>query len=763
MKRIVAVFLLLASWAFAAPYLSPVAIPWTPNVVTGVIGGIPTRPSGGGVVINMVADYGADPTGVTDCSALVQTAVNASHDYDVIYFPAGIFKMNSGVTIGTGKNNLVFRGANVGFATLTTINAFCSGVLFTYGRFDAASDYSWGQPQYANPTDTSANQVASGGTKGSTQVVIGDTTGFSAGQLIQFALFNQQDNTAITAGAVLVMDVKGQETSRRPMAFITSVPDGTHINFSPALPFDFDSGLPVYLNYPSGYNSGYGIENITIDGNSAATAVVWFRFCDGCWMSYVNAIHFTNYVVSQDNSMNFEAAHCTIEGTNVLSPNHGGFLMNHVNRALIYDNVVVHCFPPFEVNSSSVGNVIAYNFAYMSGGANIDTNHQPHNSHNLFEGNISPNMQCDGNSGSTSEDTFFRNWLTGTFFLDTGDTVPVGLNRFTRKYSFIGNIINNPAWTLGATGYSFGNPYLGNGYSFGTAQPSVGSYWLAWKDTGTLTANTRGTGIDYVANGTFNPGATTISLTGGTGTILAGDTLRKDGDGQYYQVSSGLSGGNIVIFPPLASQLANGDGFFEVNRGTITVTSDATIQDTPFWDPSMVISERVFLNLIETSDSTKAWQVVAKGQTGKAIDFYVDATISGNLPATSTAFNVWWSTTGYPELDRDTFWDADPSHPGTTNLKMNYNAWADGGNAIPSGQDIGSDTLPDSYYLAAKPSWFGSLSYPAFNPLAPGTVTSAGLVRIPAGWRFVNGNSNYLNGAGTLNTPTLNVVNLHLP
>ncbi len=106
-----------------------------------------------------------------------------------------------------------------------------------------------------------------------------------------------------------------------------------------------------------------------------------------------------------------------------------------------------------EINFGSCGNVFAYNFCYDSSsygvvGCSIDSNHGPHSSYNLYEGNIAPNIQSDGYFGSASDDTVFRNWFFGTApgvtTVVNGSTVlaarePVLLQRFTRNYNVIGN------------------------------------------------------------------------------------------------------------------------------------------------------------------------------------------------------------------------------------------------------------------------------------------------------------------------------------
>jgi len=46
-------------------------------------------------------------------------------------------------------------------------------------------------------------------------------------------------------------------------------------------------------------------------------------------------------------------------------------------------------------------------------------------------------------------------------------------------------------------------------------------------------------------------------------------------------------------------------------------------------------------------------------------------------------------------------------------------------------------TLPNSYYLASKPAWFGSLPWPPFRPSSPSLLAAT---NIPAGYRAVFGN-----------------------
>jgi hypothetical protein len=64
--------------------------------------------------------------------------------------------------------------------------------------------------------------------------------------------------------------------------------------------------------------------------------------------------------------------------------------------------------------------------------------------------------------------------------------------------------------------------------------------------------------------------------------------------------------------------------------------------------------------------------------------------------------------------------------------------------------NISDTTLPNSYYLSGKPTWFGSLAWPPFDPNNP---SNAAATNIPAGYRYVNG-VNSPSGAATPPPPT---------
>jgi hypothetical protein len=53
---------------------------------------------------------------------------------------------------------------------------------------------------------------------------------------------------------------------------------------------------------------------------------------------------------------------------------------------------------------------------------------------------------------------------------------------------------------------------------------------------------------------------------------------------------------------------------------------------------------------------------------------------------------------------------------------------------------IADQTIPNSYFRSVKPSFFGTLAWPPFDPASPpGAITNANISRIPAGYRYING------------------------
>lgn len=441
--------------------------------------------------------------------AAIQSAINAATSGDVAFFPAGKYRIyDNYLDVAVGDSGYSLRGEGSGQLTgeaRSILDCRTTTCIYVGGT----AGYGWAQQAYVTPTTN--NTITSGLTKGSTTLTVADATQFTVNRLAQIALQNQESEAALEDdNAILTHSVAGYQTLRRQMIRIVAKsgdgPGGSAdtLTITPAVHFTPDSGLVAKVNeLPDGPTSGIGIEDLEIEMsyNGGQTGLV-FHNAVNSWAKNVKVYRPANYGIQFVDSLFCEARRCRV-GERTDGSNGAGFLVNHVGNSLIEDNVVLDIGPGFEVNFGSAGNVIAFNFVdHKSSGGGININHGPHNSFNLYEGNIAPDIKSDGYFGSSSNDTIFRNWITGNLYRASpaANTYVVALARFARNYAVIGNILgsdgypfaNSPSWPYGTVPLSLGGSPFGAA-TVGTAQPSVGDDWIGRGVTATLTTRSSDT------------------------------------------------------------------------------------------------------------------------------------------------------------------------------------------------------------------------------------------------------------------------------
>lgn len=137
---------------------------------------------------------------------------------------------------------------------------------------------------------------------------------------------------------------------------------------------------------------------------------------------------------------------------------------------------------------------------------------------------------------------------------------------------------------------------------------------MALRESAQLNVITRGTGSGYLVNGALSVGATTIAVSTGTGTILAGDTVTFAGDTNRYVVTSALSGGSFSIGAPgLRLALAHG--------AAVTVGNNFT-PSVAFTRNAILLATRLPYAPIE-GDKAIDRMVITDPQTGISFEFAV--------------------------------------------------------------------------------------------------------------------------------------------
>jgi hypothetical protein len=486
-----------------------------------------------GSVLTMATPTTTAMTGVTftvNNSAALAAAVSAVNANYAFRVPPGVYVMQSGISFPTSKNNVTLR-ADGSFVNSTTSNSIGTGAkVFTvpagidwspgvgvrvHNRFDANQYMQGVVTDYTGTTLTlNINQVGGEGTfanwkvsvtcfiwagtsgpafkssshnyqlgaaqylsapaaKGATSFTLASTTGITTGKMIHIAHDNYNTAAdAIVADGPLVIGVGGSASPfRRHTAIVTNVV-GNVVSFSPAINWDLEmSKNPRVSPYP-GYSTGIGFEGFAVypaTGNTNGAARVVLDQTLNSWLYDVEVQISPNYMVEVKASVNPELRKLWFGQRQGAGTNGAGLLTGDITGMLIEDTVSVNTFPLIELNSSTNYSAFAYNFGI---GSVWNINHGPHNSFNLYEGNVGEYMQSDGYFGSASNETFYRNWLRGT---SSGGTGWIVLNRFYRYANIAKNVQGQPGLANG--NYSFGNPNMGNGSYTTSIDTTLGQVW----------------------------------------------------------------------------------------------------------------------------------------------------------------------------------------------------------------------------------------------------------------------------------------------
>lgn len=454
---------------------------WTPGTRTGVPGGVAQYLPGGAnerltssLQDVTEAPYNADPTGVANSLDAIQDAITT---HGSVYIPPGDYLINGVISIPAAYNNHTVRGGGTEVTTLI-------GVSFRFGTED--SGFGLGA------THTLVTALLD---KDDTDIPLTDASFIDVGKLVLISWDNQMDNTLIEAGTIPVVAVGGATPTygNRSQVSRVTAKVGNTITISPGI-YHQPSGTAAYVRVAGSQISGFGFEDFTIL-DPGTTFPIFFFHAYGCWCLNVKVQNLTNYGIAFAESLQCEIRHCEISEGNGFATSQGGFLINTCAGFLVEDNILENVFPLMEINAGTCGSVFGYNVceSLITGivGLAIDTNHGPHNSHNLYEGNVLPNIVSDGYFGGESEGTVYRNWLHASCLTDVQGGYSVALKRFSRAFSFAGNVYGKTGVEQGLLSYGF--PNIGNSDSTGTAEPTTGDFWRDWKATGTLTTRTSDT------------------------------------------------------------------------------------------------------------------------------------------------------------------------------------------------------------------------------------------------------------------------------
>jgi hypothetical protein len=452
-------------------------IDWSVGKTVGVPGGIPNRTTIGK---NAVTDYNADPTGARDSTAAIQNAINNAGTEQVVYIPAGSYKISGNIT---PRSNVTLRGAGMGLTILKPQGGGGNGTLQNSGDWPVPS-----------PTIT----IMSGATKGSTSVTVTKSSGVAVHKLITISSIREPYMWHMGSSYGDGPSYNGLDKTRllNSTHYVTSI-RGNTINFTPPLPIDM-ANTPKITPWKSIILVGFGIEDITFDmKDSDAIAPIFLAQPYSCWIRGVEVANTRSRQMWFYQMVNCEIRECYVHDTIGTGPNHEGIdLALECCFNLIENNICINGGKPAiqlgDWGGGCNGNVIGYNYIHNAniGSApveySISVNHGPHNLMNLVEGNVGQGVTSDGYFGSSSHNSFFRNYLSGDYPSNVDWPIAVQMCKWSYYTNFAGNV-------LGKSGA--GQIYQASGSNYPNTvkvvwelgYPNTGNTWYSKTYTGAPT------------------------------------------------------------------------------------------------------------------------------------------------------------------------------------------------------------------------------------------------------------------------------------
>lgn len=764
-------FFVLLGVLFASALLGADVIPsarrmaWEAGVTVGVPGGIPT------ILDNQLIDAGdfdIDPTGVEDSyQGFLDAGTAAAADpetYRGYKIPPGTYKVTGPVYAFDGQ---IVRGSGVDVTIIKPYDAAVATSGITVGGYTPHPF--WNQPRTA---------IINSPSRGATEIDIGaDPASYSAyyGKMINISVGNDL--------TIPVISVAGYPSVRQQQVIFVGRVDANTMLIDRPILWDLPAALVPEFSFAvsnpgdiaDSQRNNAGAEDLTVDGEHSTATLVGFSNTYGCWLKNLKVINATNYHVSCTFSLSSEIRHCEIKDRKDpgATTNGAGILTGRMCNALIEDNIITNTFPSIEMNFGSTGNVIAYNYVdeSLSGGTiggSFNSNHGPHNSLNLFEGNIGPRFQTDGYFGSDSEGTVFRNWFHATSATSTGTRFAITLNRFARSFNVVANL-------TGRTGVGITWQYLNVGVGFNATSSTshtigsndgdrvfaVPSGLLYQSNVTWLIIYSAANPANYMTGRVSSPGYSgsdvnfTSYRSGGSGTFT--DWVILGGTGYGNPICYALGGPNIGGGGTLSSQMTGASAaiglWWWAWDGTpmVRMNPGPPAGDQPNTAYNSGTSYSIG-NVVNYSPGTGPF--ADSYLTSERVDDWI--AVNAGLLAEPGQGQTDWLAIGKTSLQ-----DFDYDVYRTVILRGNWNASTE---SIPSNEAMGGDTYPLSYFRSSKPAFFGSITWPPVDPTnipADQSTNAVFAVKLPAAWRFINGNSNYLNSTanatvtGTLTTGTL--------
>ncbi len=656
----------------------------------GVPGGIPARTGTPCATLNPGATVAEINDAIASCPA-----------DGVVYLNEGTYNLASQIIFpyqGWPAKGITLRGAGAG---KTIIN---SGSTNT--GIGPENGYATGD----NNGDSNGTDIASGYTKGSTQVILAEAANaeIGVGKIINF---HEDEDVSFMFHTLKeeYPDYHHMQLLSRVTGVSDLVPnsgDRKVISFSPSLPYGLTASLRPKLSHQRGGNNRgwYGVEDMTINLPNGNRAVVY----NGNYASWVKGVEVTGF---QDTGiMFFECLQCEVrdsyihnpKGTNnppiyTNSDGYGVGLYSATTYSKVENNTMSKIAQGI-IQSGSSANVGLYNYInYNIAGSGpdnsgnwiiprqypaINVNHGGQDMMELWEGNVGEQWQNDSYHGSASHQTLFRNSFNGLHPAVTVGRKMLDIGRGSYYHNVIGNVLGDLSWagqntvfeyswvgTGPPTTYDFGIMYrlgapnldnncwcesrLDNGwqdsYNMTYPDPKVESTLFRWGNWDSYTDSTDGSGTGIRYNDALPSGVSTPS-------VSIPDSL------YYSSTPSWWPSTSVVPWPPIGPDVSGGTSGSAGHSHKIPAEVCFEQGKMPGYqgcgeiiNASASVSDTTDPVVSITSPSsttisgTVSLAATASDNVGvEGVTFKLDGAVIGSGELTVSPYSGTWNTTGVP-------------------------------------------------------------------------------------------------------------------
>jgi hypothetical protein len=723
MKKLLSFFwLLLASTSLATIIPADRIFSWTDNV--GVKGGIPDSS-----LRAVYTNFTSAPT-----LAQLQGALNSCPSGQVIQLGTWSTTFSGTLDWSGAHTNVIIRGSG----TNSTKIFFSSGGYLIHGQntYDLA--------QFNNRVNLSASAVA-----GATTFTIASLPSWI--KLNELYMIHQlEDTNFVSLVGVEDKSINGVNQTecrwcqtvneKRSTAQIVKV-----VGTNGSGPYTITVDVPLLYSWnvpnfqaqitPAGYTvsssthgQSWGIENLYTEWTySASQATASTMSCvEGCWLKNVffynspggaHCLMYFCYRISVVDSR-FETSHLYLAGQGY------GPTMNYgTSYCLVQNNVLRDLHIHAGSSYGGGGHVYGYNILLGTGNdGNIYAGPNSHGSHtffNLWEGNwCEDQIFFDFIHGSSSHQTLLRNRVKGTHPNESfGTTFSVGNDYYNRSNNYVGNIFgatnsmnhkedaapsgsDRGVWALGfesSTSLSYGE----------SVYFDPNSDEVCWVIPVSANASTDIIDSQYMVL----PVDTEIVLVGGTapaGLTIGTHYFVNSPSGQTFKVAA-TQGGASIDFTTAGSGL------------TIAAIGAATSADWFTFPPNYEVN---------FTGSTPGGVTIGT-------HYFVTQVTASNFKISATSGGSTINITSVGGGNKVQMFDTPTT--GSWIRHGNVSIWNTTNFPLDWDSGIADHNVPNSLYLSAKPSWFGSLAWPPFSSENLDTATNVlSYTNIPAGyfWNF---------------------------